>query len=110
MKEGKLHLLGKLEYEFRRWKDYGSYLGNYSDYGNDFSHSSTIRFNLGLQLSEEEIKNHSIYIVLKKEGCFVRSRNTYGNPEISYKGSSCQTKSILTLDDFDNEYTLLKRL
>jgi hypothetical protein len=109
MKGGELHLLGKLKYEFRRWKDYGSYLGNYADYGNDFSHSSTIRFNLGLQLSEEKIKNHSIYIVLKKEGCFVRSTNTYGNPEISYKESSCQIKSILNIDDFDNEYTLLKR-
>jgi len=66
MENGVLNKLGVLAYEFRRWKDYGSYLGNYTDYGNDFSHSKTIPFNCGLELSNEELKGKSIYVVLKK--------------------------------------------
>ena len=111
MKDGELHLLGTLGYEFRRWEDYGSYLGNYADYKNDFSHSKTIPFNCGIELSEDNLKAKSIYLVLKKSSCFNRVKNKYGNPEIEYvKAGSCKAKSILTVDDFDDEYVLIKKL
>ncbi len=109
MDNGELNLLGTLQYEFRRWKDYGSYLGNYADYGNDFSHSKTIPFNLGLQVSNDELEGKSIYIVLKKRGCFYRQRKAIGNPEIEYRKLSCTPKQVLKIEDFDNDYVLLKR-
>lgn len=108
MNNGELKLLGTLGYEFRRWKDYGSYLGNYADYGNDFSHSKTIPFNLGLQLSNEKLDNKAVFVVMKKSGCFSRRQKDYGNPEIEYKEGSCNPKRTLKVDDFDNDYVLLK--
>ncbi|MCK7589197.1 hypothetical protein M0G43_01285 [Subsaxibacter sp. CAU 1640] len=110
MNNGELSLLGTLKYKFRRWKDYGSYLGNYADYGNDFAHSKTIPFNCGLELSEDDLKKGTVFIVLKKKGCFNRVKSDYGNPEISYVEALCDPKSILRIDDFDNDYVLLSKL
>jgi len=105
---GQLVLIDKLKYEFRRWKDYGSYLGNYADYGNDFNHSETIRFSLGLQLEKDIIDNNPIYVVLKKEGCFYRDNNSYSRPEVSYKPANCDNKTLLDVDDFEDDYVLVK--
>lgn len=110
MNNGELKLLGTLGYKFRRWKDYGSYLGNYADYGNDFAHSKTIPFNCGVALSNDNLKSGTIYVVIKKQGCFSRTKTDYGNPEISYTESLCSPKRILKVEDFDNDYQLLKRL
>lgn len=110
MNNGELNLLGTLGYEFRRWKDYGSYLGNYADYGNDFSHSSTIPFNCGVQLSNDELKGKSIFIVLKKSGCFDREEKKYGSPEVKYNKGLCGAKYLLKIEDFDNDYVLLKKM
>lgn len=110
MDNGELKYLGTLGYKFRRWKDYGSYLGNYADYGNDFSHSKTIPFNCGVELSNDDLKNGTIYVILKKQGCFNRSKANYGSPEISYTESLCNPKRILKVEDFENDYELLKKL
>ncbi|WP_272022153.1 hypothetical protein [Olleya namhaensis] len=110
MNNGELQYLGTQGYKFRRWKDYGSYLGNYADYGNDFSHSKTIPFNCGIELSNDDLINGTIYVVLKKQSCFNRTKVDYGNPEIAYQESSCSPKRILKVEDFDNDYVLLKKL
>jgi hypothetical protein len=110
MNNGELKYLGTQGYKFRRWKDYGSYLGNYADYGNDFSHSKTIPFNCGVELSNDDFKSGTIYVVLKKQGCFNRTKVDYGNPEIAYRESSCSPKRILKVEDFDNDYVLIKKL
>ena len=110
MINGELNLLGTLGYKFRRWKDYGSYLGNYADYGNDFAHSKTIPFNCGLELSEDDLKIGTIYVVLKKQGCFKRRKKDYGRPEIEYYEDYCRAKQTLRVEDFDNDYVLLKKL
>ncbi|WP_338731402.1 hypothetical protein [Mangrovimonas cancribranchiae] len=110
MNNGELKLLGTLNYKFRRWEDYGSYLGNTADYGNDFAHSKTIPFNCGLELSNDKLKSGTIYIVLKKQGCFNRTKVDYGNPEIAYRQSLCNPKQILKVEDFDSNYVLLKKL
>jgi hypothetical protein len=110
MNNGELELIGTLGYEFRRWKDYGSYLGNYADYGNDFAHSKTIPFNLGLQVSDDKFVGKTIYIVMKKTGCFERRKKDYGNPEIQYSEGICSAKRTLKVEDFDNDYILLKKI
>lgn len=110
MDNGELKFLGTLSYKFRRWKDYGSYLGNTADYGNDFAHSKTIPFNCGLELPNDDLKSGTIYVVLKKQGCFIRTKVDYGNPEIAYRPSLCNPKQILKVEDFDNDYVLLKKL
>lgn len=108
MEEGELKLVGRMGYEFRRWKDYGSYLGNYADYGNDFGHSKSINFNLGCQVSNEDVSK-GIYVVLKKEECFRRKTGGF-RPSVEYVESYCEIKDKLSVEDFDKEYTLLKKL
>lgn len=110
MESGELKLLKTLKYKFRRWKDYGSYLGNYADYGNDFAHSKTIPFNCGVELSNDDLKSGTIYIILKKQGCFNRTKTDYGNPEIAYRENSCHAKEVLRISDFDHDYVLLKKI
>ncbi|RXP46852.1 hypothetical protein EC396_13300 [Lutibacter sp. HS1-25] len=110
MNNGELELIGTLGYEFRRWEDYGSYLGNNADYGNDFAHSKTIPFNLGLQVSDDIFVGKIVYIVMKKTGCFERRKKDYGNPEIQYSEGICSAKRTLKVEDFDNDYVLLKKI
>ncbi len=105
---GSLKLLGTMGYEFVRWKDYGSYLGNYADYGNDFAYTKTISFNCGLSVSQSIMDKDPVFVVVKKANCFNRTNNTYGNPPISYTAGTCNIKSTLTVDDFDNDYFLIK--
>lgn len=108
--DGKLLLLGTLRYEFRRWKDYGSYLGNYADYGNDFAHSKTIPFNLGFETSEDNLKSGRVYVVMKKTNCFKRENKDFGRPEVQYKMGDCGAKSSLEVEDFEKDYVLIKTL
>jgi hypothetical protein len=106
--DGKLSLLGTLRYEFSRWRDYGSYLGNYSDYGNDFAHTSTIGFSSGLQISDKDIDDEALFVVVKKTNCFLRSSNGYGTPPVRYEEGTCNMKQTLNVDDFENDYILIK--
>ena len=105
---GSLKLLGTMGFEFVRWKDYGSYLGNYADYGNDFAHTKTISFNCGLSVSQSIMNKDPVFVVVKKANCFNRTNNTYRNPPVSYTAGTCNIKSTLTVDDFDNDYYLIK--
>ncbi|MDA0912248.1 MAG: hypothetical protein O2818_00625 [Bacteroidetes bacterium] len=110
MIDGELKLLGTLGYEFRRWKDYGSYLGNYADYGNDFSHSKSVSFNLGFEVNSSDIENKDVFVVVKSTGCFKREVNRLGRPEIRYSQGTCNAKQTLQIEDFDKEYILIKKL
>ncbi|HHT23654.1 MAG TPA: hypothetical protein GXZ87_10190 [Bacteroidales bacterium] len=108
IESGTLKLLGTMDYEFARWKDYGTYLGNYTDYGNDFAHTRTISFSLGLSVSNDILTNKAVFVVVKKENCFYRQYERFENPPVSYRSSGCNMKSSLTVDDFDNDYVLVK--
>lgn len=101
IKGDKMNREGTMRIEFARWEDYGCYLGNYHDNGNDFAKTATIRFKLGVELSEE-IKKTPYAIVLKKSNVFSRHEDRFENPPISYNGSASYPYS-LALDDFTKE-------
>ena len=105
---GKLTWIGTLGYEFSRWEDYGSYLGNNADYGNDFAHSKTIPFSCGLAISQYIMNNSPVFVVVKKTHCFYRSTDRFKTPPVEYLAGDCKIKNELTLNDFDNEYMLIK--
>ncbi|WP_053969751.1 hypothetical protein [Mangrovimonas sp. ST2L15] len=111
MKDGKLTSVTPigLSYRFRRWEDYGSYLGNDADYGNDFSKTSTIPFNLGYEINNDKINGEKIYLVLCKNRTVTRKYDRFDNPPISYNGYS-GFKISLNVDDFDEngDYILIK--
>lgn len=94
---------------FARWEDYGTYLGNYHDNGNDFSKTSTVKFKLGTEVSKD-VTQKAYAVVLKKDNCMTRKYDRFNNPPVSYSGSS-NYPGILKLDDFtceDSEYAVVK--
>ena len=100
---------GVMGVEFDMWSDYGCYLGNYHDSKNDFAKTATIKFSLGVEVSEEVIKR-PYAIVLKKSNGLYRYEDKYKNPPVSYKGSVSYPYS-LSLDDFtreNSEYVVVK--
>ena len=101
-----------LTYEFRRWEDYGSYLGNNADYGNDFAHTSTINFNLGSQIEESKFKGFPIYVVMQKAKAFQRNEGRFNNPPVSYKADDYNYKDVLTTQDLSDtgDYVLIKSI
>mgnify|MGYP007101860326 FL=1 len=103
----KMILEGTFDTEFARWRDYGAYLGNYHDSSNDFSKVSTVKFKLGLQVSNEKLSK-PYAIVLKKKNALSYHYDRFSNPPISYIGSA-DYPSSLTLDNFKNAYVLIKR-
>lgn len=103
----KMILEGTFDTEFARWRDYGAYLGNYHDSSNDFSKVSTVKFKLGLQVSNEKLSK-PYAIVLKKKNALSYHYDRYSNPPISYIGSAGYPSS-LTLENFKNGYVLVKR-
>lgn len=94
---------------FARWDDYGAYLGNYADFNNDFSKVNTVKFKIGAQVSDNDLKRPSV-IILKKEGALTRKHNTFSLPEISYSGS-VNFPLELTLQDVGESgmYVIIKK-
>lgn len=98
---------GTFDTRFARWRDYGAYLGNYHDSSNDFSKVSTVKFKLGLQVSNEKL-TQPYAIVLKKKNALSYRYDRFSNPPISYVGSAGYP-GTLSLDDFNGEYVIVKR-
>lgn len=102
----------KMEYydtfdtEFARWKDYGTYLGNYHDFGNDFAKTSSINFKIGLE-ANETLTTGPFAIVLKGENILERESRDYPNPPVIYRGQLSYPKT-LTIENFSQDYTLIK--
>lgn len=105
----KMHREGIMEVRFARWEDYGYYLGNYPDYGNDFAKTSTVRFKLGVEVSSE-ITNKPYAVVLKKSNGLSREYDSFKNPPVSYSGYIDYPYN-LSIDDFSGEnarYVVIK--
>ena len=87
--------------KFARWDDYGSYLGNYHDNGNDFAKTSSVRFKVGTSVAENIVKG-PYALVLKKENVLTRKTEEYGHPPVSYTGS-VDYPYTLKLEDFTKD-------
>lgn len=99
--DGELKLIDQLRYKFVKWKDYGAYLGNHSDYSNDFAHTKKIPFTCGLEISNE-LLSYPIYLVVRHSGCIYRDVDRFKEPSVQYKnGASCDIPKILKVEDFD---------
>ena len=92
---------GNFFIRFTRWRDYGSYLGNYGDNGNDFSKVSSVNFKVGYEVSED-ITKKPYAIVLKKVNSLTRHYERFDNPPVSYTGS-VDYPYTLHLEDFTKD-------
>ena len=102
-----MSLEGTFRTEFNRWEDYATYLGNYHDSHNDFAKVNSVKFKLGLQVSDEKL-NKPYAIVLMKENVLARHYERFDNPPVSYVGSA-DYPSTLSLSDFGSKYVIVKR-
>ena len=92
---------GNFKTEFARWDDYGSYLGNDHDFGNDFAKTSSVRFKIGKEVAEEIVKG-PYALIMKKENALNRNYERFNNPPISYIGS-VDYPYTLKLEDFTKD-------
>ena len=92
---------GNFDTEFARWKDYGTYLGNTHDFGNDFAKTSSVRFKIGEEVSEEIVKG-PYALIMKKENGLNRNYEKFENPPVTYIGSISYPRS-LKLEDFTQD-------
>lgn len=104
-----LQRVGIAEYHFYAWQDYGSYLGNYSDYGNDFAHTRSIRFSAGLEIEDGDA-GQALYVLLGKSGCVSRVYKEYGNPEVYYSEQTCSPPQSLTVDQVAQGFYVIHRV
>ena len=93
--------------KFARWSDYVAYLGNYHDSRNDFAYVSTVNFKLGLQVSEENLRGPYAIVLKKENGLSLSSFDRFRNPPVYYSGS-VPYPNTLSIDDFSNNYVLVK--
>ena len=105
----KMEKSSSFDTEFARWEDYGSYLGNYHDSGNDFKKTSTVRFKIAASIETETISKKPIAVVLKHKNFLTRHEDRHDNPPVSYIGGSREYPNTLTLEDFTSgEYHVIK--
>lgn len=98
--EGKnMNRIAPFTYEFRRWQSYGSFIGLYHDFKNDFAHSSSVSFNAAASIDQEIAKTP--FAVVVTEGLCHERKEKIGQPEIEYQyRSQCGAKETLSVDDF----------
>lgn len=95
----KMTRLAQMRYEFRRWSSYGTFIGLYHDFKNDFAHSPAIPFNAAASISDEDARK-PFAVVVTGELCHERG-SKIGQPEVVYSPRhNCASKAELDADDF----------
>ena len=94
--EGKLTEVAVMEVRFKKWEDFGTYLGNSPDSNNDFAKSDSIRF----VAFHPVFKNGAEYVVFTDgKGCYVRIEERLKNPPVRYRDDGiCSIKPPTSLD------------
>ena len=95
---GALEYQDTFYYQFYRWEDFATYLGNYHDNGNDFYFTEKIKFSVGISVDEEILRNNAILVLLKRENTISRSEERFGNPPVKYSEDGCLTPDNYSLD------------
>jgi len=92
--------IGIEPYEFRRWSSYGSYIGLYHDFKNDFAHTAAIPFTAAASIDADVAKKPFAVVAT---GLFCHSRGEQiGQPEVVYRKSpGCGRKDTLSTEDFN---------
>lgn len=103
---GQMSLVDRFMTRYARWRDYGAYLGNYHDSSNDFAKVSTVKFKIGVQVSNEILAG-PYAIVVKKENMLYSHYDRYRNPPMSYEGT-VDYPQTLSVSSFSNKYALVK--
>src|SRR5690606_18067036 len=88
-----LNLIDMFKYRFFRWEDYGSYLGNYSDNKNDFAYSESIKFAIGVSISDT-LLNKKLLVLTREKPFYSRTEARFNTPPVSYVSSTSLLNKI----------------
>lgn len=99
----------RLDWRLRRWRDYGAYLGNYSDNNNDFRHNETVRFSVGGEFPDPP-DGAEVYLVASREPCVERVEDRWGRPPVRYSAQECRIAVRLTAAELDEQFIVVDRL
>ena len=95
----KMTRLAQLSYEFRRWSSYGTFIGLYHDFSNDFAHTASVPFNAAASINEDDAKK-PFAVVTTGQLCHERG-SQIGQPEVVYRlRYDCESKTDLVAEDF----------
>lgn len=95
----KMIRLAQMEYNFRRWSSYATFIGLYHDFKNDFAYTKAISFNAAASISDEDAKK-PFAVVASGSLCHERG-SKIGQPEVQYSlRYDCPSKSELDTNDF----------
>ena len=104
----RMTLKGTFMTRYARWRDYGAYLGNYSDSQNDFSKVSTVRFKLGCEVPADML-SRPYAIVAMRRNVLSEHYERFNNPPQSWTGSAAYPP-VLALDNFTSGQYIIVRL
>lgn len=91
--------VGGMNYEFRRWSSYGSFIGLHHDFKNDFAHTSAVAFNAAASI-DEDVAKKPLAVVATGDSCHALEKRI-GQPEIAYRRKhNCLGKESLSASDF----------
>ena len=105
-----LQLIGTFKYNFSKWEDYGTFLGNNADFNNDFAHVPTISFNIGLEVELEYLKQGPIYIFALKSPCEIRQEDRFAQPPVKYSDDNCITGGNINSETDLSKFLLIQIL
>ena len=106
--DGDLKFKSAFYYKFYRWEDYGSYLGNYADYSNDFSRTETVKFTIGAEINIQDHNKYPTFIMVKKSNCVSKTFSKYDNPNVSYSNFNCTKDISLSPERAESDYHTIK--
>jgi hypothetical protein len=94
-----MRYVAAMRYEFRRWQSFGTFIGLYHDFGNDFAHSAAVPFAAAASI-DDDVAKKPFAVVATGEFCHSR-QSRIGQPDIQYRLQyDCKRKETLSADDF----------
>lgn len=100
--------IAMMRYEFVRWSDYASYLGNDTDFKNDFAHTATVPFTIGAEVPEGSL-SEALFLIALAKGCHSRSTERFNNPPVKYGGACVEMEGGLSISDLmSGKYVVVK--
>ena len=106
--DGKMSFISTFMTCMYSWSDYRHYLGTYHDNRNDFAKTSTVKFSLGCEVSDDIIAS-PFAIICKKENKLTRFEDKFRDPPIYYKTYDNKFyPQNLSIEDFSNNYIIVK--
>lgn len=98
--EGKeMKRIDGMEFEFRQWMSYSTFIGLHHDFKNDFSRTASVPFNAAAIISDEDAKL-PLALVSSGLNCMKRTEQI-GQPEVGYRRMpGCAGADTLTTKDF----------